>query len=307
MGGSASRRLGEDTALDPTQSVALPRGAAPFDAPSAAPTYARGGANDAAAAAAALGVGDAPFSAAPGSGDYGSGASAVASGDANSSGAGVGVGGGGAGRYLLDLYERTNVVPTVFRWEHGGDKVFITGAFNGWSRRQPMYRSGNDFVYIASLPVGRHAYKFIVDDEWRFAPDQATVADAAGNVNNVIDLTTFAADHDYGTGRARADSIPGVAWGQVVPDEDEFSKEPPFLPPHLRNIALNSGAPDGSLDPMQLLPPLHVTLKHLYCACCARFSLLGVFGMMQQLLVFALDALAPLLPHPAQAPPSKTV
>lgn len=171
----------------------------------------------------------------------------------------------GPGSVLYDMYEHTNVVPTVFRWEHGGNNVFITGAFNGWSRRVPMHRSGNDFLYIAGLPKGRHAYKFIVDDEWRFAPDQPTVADTAGNINNVIDLTGFTAEDDYAPGRVRADSIPGVPWGQVLPDEDEYSKEPPFLPPHLRNIILNSGPPDGSSDPMQLQPPLHVTLKRLHC------------------------------------------
>jgi hypothetical protein len=87
-------------------------------------------------------------------------------------------------------------VPTVFRWEHGGNNVYITGTFNGWSRRVPMHRSGNDFIYIQSLPKGKHAFKFIVDDEWRFAPDQPTVSDTAGNINNYIDLTTFDPEHD---------------------------------------------------------------------------------------------------------------
>ena len=36
----------------------------------------------------------------------------------------------------------------------------------------PMHRSGNDFTYIHNVKRGRHAYKFVVDDEWRFAPDQ---------------------------------------------------------------------------------------------------------------------------------------
>ena len=61
-----------------------------------------------------------------------------------------------------------------------------------------MHRSGNDFVYIASLPKGRHAYKFIVDEDWRFAPDQLTVADTLGNINNYVDLTHFTADDDAG-------------------------------------------------------------------------------------------------------------
>ncbi len=60
--------------------------------------------------------------------------------------------------------EQQRVVPTVFRWEHGGNNVYITGTFNGWGRKIPMYRSGNDFVYIQSLTAGKHAYKFVVDD-----------------------------------------------------------------------------------------------------------------------------------------------
>ena len=82
-------------------------------------------------------------------------------------------------------------VPTVFRWEHGGRQVYITGTFNGWSRQIPMHRSGNDFTYIHNLKRGKHAFKFIVDDEWRFAPDQPTVADIEGRINNFIDVTDF--------------------------------------------------------------------------------------------------------------------
>eukprot|EP00975_Prorocentrum_lima_P009769 2080629-Prorocentrum_lima.AAC.1 len=60
----------------------------------------------------------------------------------------------------------------VFRWEHGGRQVYITGTFNNWERQIPMHRSGNDFTYIHELRRGKHAYKFVVDDEWRFAPGE---------------------------------------------------------------------------------------------------------------------------------------
>ena len=40
---------------------------------------------------------------------------------------------------------------------------------------------------------GKHAFKFIVDDEWRFAPDQPTVADIEGRINNFIDVSDFVA------------------------------------------------------------------------------------------------------------------
>ncbi|TFJ85407.1 hypothetical protein NSK_003366 [Nannochloropsis salina CCMP1776] len=84
-----------------------------------------------------------------------------------------------------------DVVPTVFRWEHGGRQVYIQGTFNNWERQIPMHRSGNDFMYIHNLKRGKHAFKFIVDDEWRFAPDQLTVADVEGRINNFIDVTHF--------------------------------------------------------------------------------------------------------------------
>lgn len=47
--------------------------------------------------------------------------------------------------------EDDEVVPTVFRWEHGGRNVYITGTFNNWERQIPMHRSGNDFTYIHNL------------------------------------------------------------------------------------------------------------------------------------------------------------
>ena len=170
------------------------------------------------------------------------------------------------------------VIPTVFRWEHGGDAVFITGTFNGWGPKIPMHRSGNDFIYIQSLTAQVHKYKFVVNDEWRFAPDQPIVKDAEGNVNNVMDLSTFHSEEEveeecvpWTTGTAaaavlkRRDSLDGAAYGHVMPDEESYSKEPPLLPPHLRQIILNQPSPDPGGDPMLLPTPMHVTLNHLYC------------------------------------------
>lgn len=172
-------------------------------------------------------------------------------------------GGVGVASSVAGLEAPQSVVPTVFRWEHGGNAVFITGSFNNWSRKVPMHRSGNDFIFIQSLAKGRHAYKFVVDDEWRFAPDQPTVADTSGNINNYIDLSTFKPDDAEPVSSLRRDSLPGVPWGQALPDEDEYSKEPPLLPPQLRNIILNSPAPDPA-DPLSLPPPSYVCLNHLY-------------------------------------------
>jgi len=84
-----------------------------------------------------------------------------------------------------------DIVPTVFKWDNGGRNVYITGTFNNWEKQIPMHRSGNEFSYVHNLSRGKHAYKFIVDDEWRFAPDQPTVADVEGRINNFIDVSEF--------------------------------------------------------------------------------------------------------------------
>ncbi len=50
---------------------------------------------------------------------------------------------------------------------------------------------------------------------------------------------------------------------QIIPDVDEYTKEPPALPPHLRHIILNK--PSSSLDAQALPVPQPVSLNHLYC------------------------------------------
>jgi 5'-AMP-activated protein kinase, regulatory beta subunit len=197
---------------------------------------------------------------------------------------------------LLSLDDDT--VPTVFKWEHGGRQVYITGTFNNWSRQIPMHRSGNDFTYIHNLKRGKHAFKFIVDDEWRFAPDQPTVADIEGRINNFIDVSDFkpyTGDKDFekekaaaeygipaaGPGGAAADDLEGdtdevqgmMGGGGAarpdkdgehnMPDLDDYTKEPPPLPPHLRHIILNK--PPQLQDTAALPVPQHVALNHLYC------------------------------------------
>jgi hypothetical protein len=164
-------------------------------------------------------------------------------------------------------------VPMVFRWEAGGDEVYITGTFNNWSAKIPMARSGNDFVHIHELARGKHAYKFIVDDEWRFTPDQHTMADKSGNINNFLDLTEF---------KTKFENLPDLSsslaskyldenlYHNRIPDINEYTREPQTLPPHLRSIVLNYRAG----------VPQHVTLDHLYCT--ARKDGLMVLGMSQR-------------------------
>jgi 5'-AMP-activated protein kinase regulatory beta subunit len=214
--------------------------------------------------------------------------------DAEKTAAAVAASGGSSNPAVLENWLDDDTVPTVFRWEHGGRQVYITGTFNGWSRQIPMHRSGNDFTYIHNLKRGKHAFKFIVDDEWRFAPDQPTVADIEGRINNFIDVTDFKAytgDREFEKEKAAAeygylgdeeldtadaehnsdgsDALPnrpdkdGEVFSHTMPDLDDYTKEPPPLPPHLRHIILNK--PPQLQDTAALPVPQHVALNHLYC------------------------------------------
>jgi 5'-AMP-activated protein kinase regulatory beta subunit len=158
-----------------------------------------------------------------------------------------------------------DIVPTVFKWDNGGRNVYITGTFNNWERQIPMHRSGNEFSYVHNLSRGKHAYKFIVDDEWRFAPDQPTVADVEGRINNFIDVSEFCpylGDAAFFE-KSKDRKVSNAEFGNHIPDLDEYTKEPPSLPPHLRLIILNKLPP--SADPVALPEPQHVSLNHLYC------------------------------------------
>jgi len=60
-------------------------------------------------------------------------------------------------------------------------------------------------------------------------------------------------------------------YGNRIPDINDYTKEPPLLPPHLKSIVLNYR--EGTV-------PLFVTLDHLHCT--ARSQGLMVLGMSQR-------------------------
>jgi len=55
----------------------------------------------------------------------------------------------------------------------------------------------------------------------------------------------------------------GEVFTHNMPDLDDYTKEPPPLPPHLRHIILNK--PPQLQDTASLPVPQHVALNHLYC------------------------------------------
>ena len=64
----------------------------------------------------------------------------------------------------------------------------------------------------------KHAYKFIVDDEWRFDPNQPVVRDNEGNESNFLDLTNFQAytGDDAFFDKSKGKQIPTLLFVVVV-------------------------------------------------------------------------------------------
>jgi 1,4-alpha-glucan branching enzyme len=69
-----------------------------------------------------------------------------------------------------------------------GSKVYVAGTFNNWDPKQQKLTEKKG-VYSASvlLPVGRHEYKFIINDVWIADPKcQEWVPNEHGSLNSVL-------------------------------------------------------------------------------------------------------------------------
>ena len=66
---------------------------------------------------------------------------------------------------------KVDLVNIVFTWNFGGQNTQLVGSFSKWQERLDMQKKGNEFTLVKALERGVHQYKFVVDNEWRFAPD----------------------------------------------------------------------------------------------------------------------------------------
>jgi 5'-AMP-activated protein kinase regulatory beta subunit len=173
------------------------------------------------------------------------------------------VGGHAQPNITAGLHDSGNVplVKTKFTWKHGGTNVFLTGSFNQWLAKIPMRPVADrpmEFETTLEIPVGKHHFKFIVDDRWKFAPELPSEMDSDFKVSNVIEVTA----------------------SQPIPGPEEFTVPPPPIPPHyLVNIlqplpgrehdplqALNPRDRVPDLDPVVLPRPDHVAVNHIMIA-----------------------------------------
>eukprot|EP00928_Gymnodinium_smaydae_P039384 TRINITY_DN2691_c0_g1_i1.p1 TRINITY_DN2691_c0_g1~~TRINITY_DN2691_c0_g1_i1.p1 ORF type:complete len:257 (+),score=34.25 TRINITY_DN2691_c0_g1_i1:95-865(+) len=183
------------------------------------------------------------------------------------------VAGGSSGNFYPDASSSTapipgeegqeDKVPVVFTWTHGGQNVSLAASFSGWRHQIPMVRSGNEFVVVQELPRGVHQYKFIVDDHWRFSPDQPKTQDDQGNMNNVLDISAF---QRYQIGGDDHEAQP--VFSQNIPDVNDYTTDAPTIPIVLSKSHYCAMPPRpqvaGGKGGAALCIPTHALCDHVY-------------------------------------------
>ncbi|PVU98643.1 hypothetical protein BB560_005628 [Smittium megazygosporum] len=199
------------------------------------------------------------------------GLGALLSGDANSSATNT--------KYdnsFMDGDEK--LIPTLIKWEDPADSVYVSGSFNQWQYKIKLKKNQFDAQWSATinLPVGMHCIKFIVDGEWQYSRTMLVAPDDYGNLVNfikveevIIDSSNQGAEEENVEGISSVETISGSPPGEytnVIPDpsvvasyrDANFRKiEPPVLPPHLKQVLLNS-APSNHPGMYTLPAPNHV-------------------------------------------------
>jgi len=122
----------------------------------------------------------------------------------------------------LQIQQQGNLLSKVehlFVWSFGGEVVEILGPFNNWQGERmkkvepgdhgksfgvtqqtlsmKMNQPGPTHYYVKFLEPQKYMYKFRVDGNWRYAPDQDITRDERGNENNVVDLTNAKTIQQY--------------------------------------------------------------------------------------------------------------
>ncbi|KAK5465416.1 galactose metabolism-related protein [Exophiala xenobiotica] len=111
-----------------------------------------------------------------------------------------------------------HTLPTVIEWNHGGQRVYVTGTFANWERKYRLHPRKNapGMFTIINLPSGTHHLKFVVDGEMVTSPDLPTAVDFNNFLVNYIEIAT----EDLAKPR-RESTQPGTRATALTPEEQE--------------------------------------------------------------------------------------
>ncbi|MBA0646817.1 hypothetical protein Goklo_014747, partial [Gossypium klotzschianum] len=161
-------------------------------------------------------------------------------------------------------------IPVIITWNYGGHDVAVEGSWDNWRsrsgfsplhyRQKKLLRSGKDHSILLVLPSGIYHYKFIVDGEWRYMPDLPFVANEMGHICNLLDVHDYVPENLDSVTEFLAPGSPNSSYGQALPTEEDFAKEPVIVPSQLHQTVLGTDNQDGASSSK----PQHVVLNHLF-------------------------------------------
>ncbi|WCJ37380.1 5'-AMP-activated protein kinase beta-2 subunit protein [Euphorbia peplus] len=158
--------------------------------------------------------------------------------------------------------ENANAV--MLTWSYDGKQVSVTGSWDNWDKREPLHRSGKDFVVMKMLPSGVFRYQFIVDEHLRYAPELPWECDDSGIAYNILDVQEDIPEAPESLAEFELPPSPESSYNNETFIDNDFSKHPPEMPPHL-HLALMNNKRSSSVESPQTLPrPWYAVLNHLY-------------------------------------------
>ncbi|XP_065876148.1 SNF1-related protein kinase regulatory subunit beta-2-like isoform X2 [Euphorbia lathyris] len=159
------------------------------------------------------------------------------------------------------LSEKENAV--MITWSYEGKQVAVTGSWDNWDKREPLHRSGKDFVIMKMLPSGVFRYRYIVDEHLTYAPELPWECDDSGIAYNVLDVQEDVPEAPESLAEFELPPSPGSSYNNETFKDDDFSKHPPEIPPHLQLALLNNRS--SAVESPRTLPrPWPAVLNHLY-------------------------------------------
>ena len=86
------------------------------------------------------------------------------------------------------------MVDTLIEWKEGGDRVYVTGSFSGWTKKHRLHRNGpskdpNALSTTIPLIVGAHHMTFLVDGQMRPSRHLPTAVDYTNVLINYIEVS----------------------------------------------------------------------------------------------------------------------
>ncbi|XP_019198361.1 PREDICTED: SNF1-related protein kinase regulatory subunit beta-2-like isoform X2 [Ipomoea nil] len=157
-----------------------------------------------------------------------------------------------------------NGIPTMITWRQGGNEVAVEGSWDDWQTRDYLQRTDKDFTVMKMLPSGIYHFRFIVDGEWRYAPDFPHDRDHMGRVFNVLDLKDVVPEVVVNNMcLPESPPSPASSYNSAPFSSGDFNEKLPDLPPLLQQTPLNRiSLSRDSVETQQ--KPLPAVLNHLY-------------------------------------------